>query len=199
MLQSEPVLRWTAGQPVAVDIEKTSRGYCENTLAELGNGRLVMVMRGDNSMYPQRPGYKWHCFSDDEGLTWSEPQPLGCSDGSFIESGSNGSALLRSLTDGNLYWIGNLALGGERAQANWPRSPLVIAQVQEEPFALRRETITIIDQRQPGEPPQTQMSNFRYYQDRQTGEVVVFLSRFGEKDEQNWRLADYYRYRVAMD
>lgn len=194
-----PTIRWTAGEPVHVDIEKSARGHCENTLAELGDGRLVMVMRGDNSMFPERTGYKWHCFSEDEGLTWSEPQPLGCSDGGSIESGSNGSALFRSITDGKLYWIGNLAMDGERAQANWPRSPLVIAQVQENPFALKRETITVIDRRQPGEPALTQMSNFRHYQDRQTGEVVVFLSRYGEKDEENWKLADYYRYRVGME
>jgi hypothetical protein len=194
-----PTIAWTAGQPVQVDIEKSSRGYCENTLAELSDGRLAMIMRGDNSMYPERLGHKWHCFSEDEGLTWSAPQPLGCTDGGPIESGSNGSALFRSLTDGKLYWIGNVALDGERAKANWPRGPLVIAQVQEDPFALRRETITIIDRRQEGEPPLTQMSNFRYYQDRETGDVVIFLSRFGEKNPDNFKAADYYRYRVAMD
>jgi hypothetical protein len=197
--QPDGSLSWTAAQPVTVDPEKSSRGYCENTLAELPDGRLVMVMRGDNSMYPERPGTKWHCFSEDEGLTWSAPEPLGCSDGSVIESGSNGSALFRSLTDGKLYWIGNLALDGERAKANWPRSPLVIARVQEEPFSLIRETIAIIDRRQEGEPPLTQMSNFRFYQDRVTGEVVVFLSRYGEKDPDNFKIADYYRYRVAMN
>jgi hypothetical protein len=192
-------LRWTAGQPVQVDIEKSSRGHCENALVELSDGRLAMIMRGDNSMYPDRLGHKWHCFSEDEGLTWSAPQPLGCTDGGPIESGSNGSALFRSITDGKLYWIGNVALDGERAKANWPRSPLVIAQVQEEPFALRRETITIIDRRQEGEPPLTQMSNFRYYQDRETGDVVIFLSRYGEKDPDDFKVADYYRYRVGMD
>jgi len=192
-------LRWTHGEPVAVDPELNSRGFSENTLAQLADGRLVMVMRGDNSMFPERPGYKWLCYSEDDGLTWSTPQPLGCSDGTPIESGSNGSALLRSLRTGTLYWLGNLALDGERARGNWPRSPLVIVEVQEEPFALKRETITIIDQRGPQEPPLTQMSNFRYYQDRDTDEVVVFVSRLGEKDPDNFKLADYYRYRVALD
>ena len=197
-VQADGTLQWTMGRPVDVDIEQTSRGHCENALAELGDGRLAMLMRGDNSMFTERLGHKWLAFSEDEGLTWSSPEPLGCTDGEPIESGSNGCALVRSRTDGQLYFIGNLAAEGERAKGNWPRSPLVIAQVQEEPFALRRETITEIDRRQPGEPPLTQMSNFRFYQDRLTGDIVVFLSRFGEKDPDNFKLADYYRYRVAL-
>jgi hypothetical protein len=192
-------LRWECGEPVQVDPEKSSRGYSENALLELADGRLAMVLRGDNSAYPERPGYKWLCFSTDDGRHWSEPEPLGCTEGEPIESGSNGSVLLRSCRNGKAYWIGNLALDGERANANWPRSPLVIAEVQEAPFALRRETITVIDRRAPGEPPLTQMSNFRYYQDRLTGDVVLFLSRYGEHDPENWKQADYYRYRVSLE
>lgn len=198
-IQPDGYIHWECGRPVHVDGALSSRGFSENAVLELHDGRLAMVLRGDNGAYPDRPGYKWHCFSEDEGLTWSEPQPLGCSDGSFIESGSNGCALLRSITDGRVYFIGNLAIDGDgRANANWPRSPLVIAQMQEEPFAIKRETITVIDRRQPGELPLTQMSNFRFYQDRATGEILVFLSRFGEKDPDNFKLADYYRYRVAL-
>lgn len=190
---------WETGGQSPVDPEETSRGYSENSLALLPDGRVAMVMRGCNGAYPERPGYKWVCYSSDEGLTWSKPVPLGCSDGTPIESGSNGCALVRSSTNGKLYFIGNLARDGERAKANWPRSPLVIAELQEEPLAIRRETITVIDERAPHEPPLTQMSNFRYYEDRETGDVVVFLSRFGEKDPDNFKLADYYRYRVALD
>ena len=197
--QTDGSIAWECGGTVSVDPEQTSRGYSENALMELADGRIAMLMRGDNSAYPERPGYKWLCWSSDEGLTWSKAEPFGCSDGGPIESSGTGCALFRSLTDGQVYFIGNLALEGERANGNWPRSPLVIAQVQEEPFALRRETITVIDRRQEGEPPLTQMSNFRHYQDRLTGDVVVFLSRYGEKDPDNFKLADYYRYRVGMD
>ena len=42
------------------------------------------------------------------------------------------------------------------------------------------------------------MSNFRFYQDRETGDVVIFLTRYGEKSEKEWMVADYYRYRVGM-
>ena len=71
-------------------------------------------------------------------------------------------------------------------------------EVHEKPFALRRETIFIVDERSQGDSPQVQLSNFRYYQDRETGEVVIFLSRYGEQSAKQWMLADYYRYRVAL-
>lgn len=197
--RSDGGMDWTFGQPVEVDPEKSSRGYSENALAELADGRLVALMRGDNSMYPERPGSKWQCFSKDEGRTWSSPERMMCSDGTLIESSATGCALMRCAKSGRLYFIGNLAMDGERANGNWPRSPLVIAEMQEQPFALRRETIVEIDRRQPDEPPKTQMSNFRYYQDRETGDAVVFLARFGEKNPDNFKLADYYRYRVGLD
>ncbi|MCM8764674.1 MAG: hypothetical protein NC830_04885, partial [Candidatus Omnitrophica bacterium] len=38
---------FTAGNPVGIDLEKSSRGIGENTIAKLENGRIVMVCRGD--------------------------------------------------------------------------------------------------------------------------------------------------------
>jgi hypothetical protein len=43
------------------------------------------------------------------------------------------------------------------------------------------------------------MSNFRCYQDRLTGELVIILARYGERDPRDHRQADVYRYRVALD
>ena len=31
-----------------------------------------------------------------------------------------------------------------------------------------------------------------------TGDLVIYLTRYGERSEKDWMLADYYRYRVAM-
>jgi hypothetical protein len=181
-----------------IEPERSSRGLDENTLAELGDGRIAAVCRGDNSAFPEKPGYKWLSFSRDDGETWSAPLPLPATGGDPIESGANGSALFRSIKNGKLYWLGNLALRGERPKGNWPRSPLCLVEVQEEPFALRRETIFAVDERNFNDSPRVQMSNFRYYQDRETGDVVILLSRYGEKSEKEWMIADYYRYRVEM-
>jgi hypothetical protein len=191
-------LSWRLGAPRQIAPEESSRGLDENAPIELTDGRIAAVCRGDNSMFPNKAGYKWLTFSRDDGRTWSPPVPLPATGGAPIESGSNGSALFRSALNGRLYWLGNLALHGERAKGNGPRSPLCLVEVQEEPFALKRETIFIVDERSAGDSPQVQFSNFRFYQDRQTGDLVIFLTRYGERSAQQWMLADYYRYRVAM-
>jgi hypothetical protein len=191
-------LAFRLGEPLTLEPERSSRGLDENTVIELRDGRLAAVCRGDNSAFPDKPGYKWLSFSSDGGYTWSKPVPFPASEGEPIESGANGSALFRSMKNGRLYWLGNLALHGERAKGNWPRSPLCLVEVQEEPFALRRDTIFVVDERGFNDSLRVQMSNFRFYQDRENGDLVIFLSRYGEQSEKQWMLADYYRYRVEM-
>ncbi|MCM8824997.1 MAG: hypothetical protein NC937_02425 [Candidatus Omnitrophica bacterium] len=94
--------------------------------------------------------------------------------------------------------MGNLCILGQRAKGNWPRYPLVIAEMREEPFSIIKESIFIIDTRLPEEPETVQLSNFRFYQDRENGDVVVFLTRFGERNAKNWKNAGYYRYRITL-
>jgi len=192
---------WNVGNAVPCEFGKSSRGMNEGTVAELQDGRLAMVLRGSNVGWPDKPGYKWLSFSSDGGTNWTEPIPLPCDDGSTPESSATGSALFRSIKNGRLYWIGNLCLHGERASGNFPRSPLVIAEVQEEPFALRRDSITIIDERAPHEDAGVQMSNFRFYQDRLTGDTVLYLTRYGERGSHqlDWMMADNYQYRVSVE
>jgi hypothetical protein len=191
-------LAWRLGAALNIAPELSSRGLDENTLIELRDGRIAAACRGDNSAFPDKPGYKWLSFSSDEGQSWSAPIPLLATGGEPLESGANGSAFFRSVKNGRLYWMGNLALRGERPNGNWPRSPLVIVEVQEEPLALKRDTIFAVDERNFNDSPRVQMSNFRFYQDRDTGDVVIFLTRYGEFSEKEWMLADYYRYRVQM-
>jgi hypothetical protein len=191
--------RWRLGQAARIDPQVSSRGLDENALAELSDGRIAMVCRGDNSMFPDRPGYKWLCLSSDDGASWSAPVPFPCDRGEPIESGANGSAFFRSIKTGKLYWIGNLCIHGVRPRGNFPRAPLTVCEVREDPVAIRRDTISVIDQQRDGEPPEVQHSNFRFYQDRETGDLVLFLTRYGERSADQWMLADYYRYRVAID
>jgi predicted amidohydrolase len=191
-------LQWRLGKPLNISPELSSRGVDENALTQLPDGRIAAICRGDNSMFPEKPGYKWLSFSSDEGESWSAPVPLPATGGATIESGANGCALFRSIKNGKLYWMGNLCLRGERPNGNWPRSPLVMVEVQAEPFALKRDTIFAVDDRGYNDSPRVQHSNFRFYQDRQTGEVVIFLTRYGEQSAEQWQLADYYRYRVEL-
>jgi len=194
-------LRWRVSKPVPFDFEVSSRGLHEGAIEQLPDGRLFMIIRASNEGWPELPGYKWLTFSNDGGETWSKIVPLPCDDGSLIESSCTGSGLFRSIKNGKLYWMGNLCLDGRRPVGNMPRSPLYIAEVQENPVALRRDTITVIDRAQPGEHPDTQHSNFKFYQDRETGDLVFYLTRYSERgvDDGAWMRADHYEYRVAID
>ncbi len=199
-LQPDGAWRWRLSRPVPWALEKSCRGICEGTIAELARERFVMVLRGSNGAWPAKPGYKWASVSEDGGQTWSEVVPLPADDGSLIESSATGSALFRSARTGKLYWIGNLCLEGRRPDGNMPRSPLYIAEMREDPFVIRRQTITVIDRAQPGEHSDTQHSNFKFYQDRASGELVLYLTRYGERGYENdrWILADLYQYRIDL-
>lgn len=198
-IKDEGSLEFSAGNCVYIDLNKSSRGLGENTIVKLRNGKIAMICRGDNSMFQEKPGYKWVCFSSDDGTNWSEPEPFSCDDGTRFESGSNGSAIFRSEKNGKIYWIGNLCIDGGRAKGNWPRHPLVIAEVNEGPFAIKKSSIAIIDTKSSDEPEKLQLSNFRFYQDRENGDIVIFLTRFGERNMKNWKNAAYYRYRVTLE
>ncbi len=196
--QKNGSLTWQASEPVALDMEKSCRGWDENTVIELKDGRIAMIIRGSNQVFQDRPGYKWLAFSNDGGLSWSAPEPWRYDDAKPVESSATGSSTFRSIKNGKMYWIGNICPADEKVRGNWPRSPLVIGQVCEESFTLMRNTVTVIDQRGSTDSPGVQMSNFRYYQDRSTGDIVLYLTRFGERSEEHWKLADYYEYRIAL-
>jgi len=191
---------WRLGGRIpALPMEVSSRGTHENSVARLRDGRLVVVMRGSNDRFLERPGFKWFSLSTDEGETWGKPEPVRWHDGFLMESGANCPALFHSSKTGKLYFIGNACLNGERAKGNWPRSPLVICEVQEEPLGFRRDRMLVIDQRQAQEPPGVQLSNFRFYEDRENGDLVMFMTRTGENDPNDNRKADLYRYRIELD
>ncbi|MBN1555814.1 MAG: exo-alpha-sialidase [Phycisphaerae bacterium] len=190
-------LTWRASRPIAGDPARVTRGMVEPTIAELTDGRIAMICRGSNAGMEDAPGYKWLCFSDDGGETFSTPEPLLCTDGQPFASGSNGGALFRSETNGRLFWIGNPALD-EPPAGNNPRNVLAIFEVNETPFALKRETMCIIDRGDRKEKPRLQYSNFRFYQERPGGNVILYMSDFGSIDKDNWKQADYYRYRIAL-
>ncbi len=189
-------LSWRPGEPVTGDLHKTSRGLTEPTICELRDGRIAMICRGSNFAFPDRPGYKWLTFSDDGGESWNKPDPLFFTDGKPLLSGSNGSALFRSIKNEKLYWIGNPSFG-QKPKENWPRYPLAIFEVQEEPLAINSETMVIIDNRSENDSSKLQLSNFRYYQDRENGEIVLFLPRLDFKSGKTIGHG-YYRYRISV-
>ena len=197
--QEQGHIDWQLGRPLTVAPEVSSRGLDENALFELPDGRIAAVCRGDNSMFPERRGHKWLSFSSDEGSSWSAAVPLPASDGEPIESGARTvpHSFGRSKTAASTGW----GIWPWGAAANVPRATFLVHRWYLwtwtiAPWQLKRDTIFAIDERNFNDSQRVQMSNFRFYQDRENGDLVVFLSRYGEFSEKEWMLADYYRYRV---
>ena len=79
----------------------------EPTIAEMPDGRILMVLRGSNDAKPQLPGHKWFTTSADEGKTWEPVTRWTCTDGSPFFSPSSMSQLVRH-SSGRYFWIGNI-------------------------------------------------------------------------------------------
>jgi len=69
---------------------------------------------------------------------------------------------------------------------NSPRYLLVIAEIDEARGWVKRQSMTIIDKREEGEPESLQLSNFGLYEDRETGEIVLTMARLFPKDPKDW-------------
>jgi hypothetical protein len=193
-------LAWTASERVIGDPARTTRGLIEPTIAELADGRILMVMRGSNDKKPELPGYRWHSFSADGGATWSQPEPWTYTDGAAFFSPSSCSQLI-PYSDGRLFWMGNLCAGNPRG--NSPRYPLVLGEVDLSSGRLIRDRVDVIDDRQAGDSPFLTLSNFYVREDRETGDLLLHMSRLFARDFREGGKLDWtadsllYRIRVA--
>lgn len=190
-------LGWEMSSVVEADPAKSTRGMIEPTLAVLADGRLIMVMRGSNDRKPEAFGGKWISFSNDAGRTWTPPRLWTYTDGVPFHSPSACSQLVPH-SSGRLFWLGNIT--PSNPIGNRPRYPFVIGEVDRRNGLLRKETVTIIDDRGPGDGELLALSNFYAREDRESREIVVHMSRQGAKSTAAKAdfTADAYLYRVAV-
>lgn len=170
---------WEMSDDVRCTPEQSSRGTNECAVIELSKpGHILIVIRGSNLPNPKGviPAVKWKSLSTDYGRTWSKISPLTYSDGEEFLSPSSCSSFIRSSRTGKVYWIGNISRTLPRG--NPPRYPLIIAELDEKRLALRRKTVTIIDDRGPTDPPELQLSNFGLIEHPTTGHIIVKLGRY---------------------
>jgi hypothetical protein len=192
---------WTPGARVEISPEHSARGLMEPELAALEDGRILVVWRGSthgwDGTVAKLPGCKFFSISSDGGRTLTLPEPWKYADGSSFYSPSSIHRMIRHSVTGKLYWIGNIS--ATPPSGNSPRYPLVIAEVDEEKAALKRATVTVIDDRGPDQGPGVQFSNFSLYEDRQTHALILHLTTYGQKaDPADWATADNYRYVVSI-
>jgi hypothetical protein len=185
--------KWQAGKRVEVAPTVSSRGLMEPEAAELKDGRVLIVWRGSHTA--ETPGRKFFSLSQDGGLTLSVPAEWRYDDGTPFYSPSSFHRLIRHQQNGKLYWFGNIC--ATPPVGNSPRYPLVIAEVDEQRAAIRRSTVTAIDDRQPGQPAELQFSNFSLLENRQTHAFELWLTQYGERPENIYN-ADAYHYTLRL-
>jgi hypothetical protein len=193
--------RWEASAPITIPRELS--GYlAEPWLAELADGRILVDLRGTTvgATDPNASGRHWYALSADQGRTWSEVREWRYDDGEQFYGPATMGKLLRHSITKKLYWIGNIS--ATPPQGNLPRYPLYIAEVDESIPALRRSTLTVIDTYDPARHADpklhtgVQFSNFFAFENRQTHEIELYLSPYGEYD--NVYQASVYRYTVRL-
>ncbi|MCX5661764.1 MAG: sialidase family protein [Planctomycetota bacterium] len=187
--QPDHHIRWKLSARVRIDPKLSSRGLIEPTLAELPDGRILMVMRGSSTT---TPGRRWRSLSSDGGHTWGPAEPWTYSDGSSFFSPSSCSQLLTH-SNGQIYWLGNIV--PKPPKGNSPRYPFVIGRVDPASGLLVRQSVAAIDDRGPDDSPELMLSNFRAIEDRETGDILLHMSRaFATKGF----TTDAYVYRIGV-
>jgi len=173
---------WTPSEPVYLPRRMSTRGLVELDLSELTSGDLLLIMRGSNTGLDPRecPGRKWFSASRDGGLTWSEVQDIRYDTGEQLYSPASISRTIRSARTGRLYWMGNIP--DVPPDGNSPRYPLQIVEIDEEEPSFKKDTVTLIDDRDPERDSEhLQLSNFSLLEDRETRQMEVYLTRLGAR------------------
>ena len=164
-------------------------GGCEQTIARLKDGRLFNILRTQGNIEPYYFDlrYRPYSISEDNGKSWSKPEPLCWDDNKHIVTSRAWSQLMRA-ENGKLYWTANilpdidemneemLALMERTGRAD-PRYPIIMAEIDEDNLSLKRETATTIIDREEGETNMVRFSNFFCYNDRQTGEIIMLMMK----------------------
>lgn len=186
---------WTAGKPVWLPRSIAFNGLLEADVAELTDGRVLIVWRITKTK--GGAAHKWFSVSGDGGMTFSEPQIFGYTDGTKFFSTSTFHRLFRSQKTGRLYWIGNIAATNPTNPGH-PRYPLIIAELDESTVALKRKTVTEIDTRRPGEGERLQLSNFWLIENSATRDLEIYLTRLNEVPDETFT-ANVYKYTLRFN
>ena len=183
-------VEWTMGGRVQADPMRSSRGMIEPTLAELPDGRIMMVMRGSNDAKPKNnqrlPGYKWVSVSSDGGIQWTNPEPFSFDDGKPFFSPSAMSTLFRH-SSGRIFWVGNIT--NQNPEGNLPRWPLMVAEVNPVNTRLIRSTLLELDTETAADKSRGRLdiSHFSMLEDRETKEIILTYPRnHGGYKEREW-------------
>jgi hypothetical protein len=166
---------WEMGDYITLPRRYSADGADEPSFDLMPDGRLFVSLRARRLADAplEIPGCKHFALSADSGLTWSDAGPLLYDDGGYVLSPASYSEVIRSAKNGRLYLITNF-IDVNPINCD-PRTVLQIAEVDTTVPCVIRDSLTVIDQRSPDQPP-IRLSNFCTYQDRETGDIVLHMA-----------------------
>lgn len=182
---------WLPSNRVEIDLSISWRGLLEPDVAQLNDGRLIVICRG--SATESTPGQKWLTVSEDGGKTISPMRALTFDDGGQLLSPSSIHNLFRSSRNGRLYWIANIVDSAKAAHGNGDRYPLYIAEIDEQTITVKRDSLVLVDDRDQSLSKKLQLSNWSLLEDRETGNVEIYIALLGEHEDDFWG-ANLYKY-----
>ncbi len=199
---------FTYSNPVMLSDLQSSRGIMEPLMAEINNGRWLLVFRGSNMsldvwntrISPAAPGFKWYTYSDDGGRTFAPPMPWHFDTREVVYSPASLSTFFRSSKNGKLYWIGNI-VDPWLIDGNQPRHPLYICQVDEDHGHLIKDTLTVIDTIRDGQTS-IELSNFNLFENRETLELEIRLAKCnfdGKRQEDGYWYSEAWEYFIDFE
>jgi hypothetical protein len=192
---------WTTGAPVFITPKQSSRGLMETNVAELKDGRLLVVWRASNARMKDASdadaaGRKLFSLSTDGGKTLSPVAEWKYDDGSRFYSPSSFHRIFRHNGNGKLYWVGNIC--ATRPDGNHPRFPLVIAEIDEEKAALQKDTVTLIADRGPEFSDKFQLSNFSVLENPENHTIEMLVVDYDGGHDGVPRRGDCYKYSLEF-
>lgn len=200
-------IEWEQGGRLLVPGGYTSAGTCgsdEPTIAFLDDGRWLCVVRTSTSHvkeFRERniPALRYCAVSVDCGRTWGEARPLTFDDGSPVYSPSAYSEFVRSSKNGAWHWVGNILPHPSYGNCD-PRHPLQIAELDAASLALKRDTVTVIQDIEPGDPAMVRFSNFHIREERGTGDFILLMTKSYCELVENWQTLPMpsWRYRIRL-
>ena len=198
-------LNWESGDPMRVPVGYTAAGTTgsdEPTIAYLDDGRWMCVVRTATSHVEEFrkrniPAIRQFSVSTDQGRSWEMGQSLTFDDGSPVYSPSAYSDFVRSIKTGKWYWIGNILAKPSFGNCD-PRYPLQIAELDPNTLCLKKDTVTIIEDKAPDDTDWVRFSNFRVYEERGTKDIILLMMKcYCELQEDRLNMpCPAYRYRI---
>lgn len=153
------------------------RGLEEAKLCQAQDGTIIALMRQCNKLAgyedPGFPSVKLFSISKDNGYTWTPAKPLCYEEGDYVYSTCSIPGLFCSSKNENVYAIMNISDKPENGCD--PRNALYIAQLNSKDYSVIRNTVSIIDTKHREHSNLIRFSNFRYIEDKNTKDLILFM------------------------